>query len=49
VKRFPVPVEMVAVQDTFGESGNPMDLMKAFHLKDVDIVAAAERVLRRKK
>jgi transketolase len=49
VKRSPVPVEMVAVQDTFGESGNPMDLMKAYHLKDVDIAAAAERVLRRKK
>lgn len=49
VKRAPVPVEMVAVRDTFGESGSPMDLMKTFHLKDVDIAAAVERVLRRKK
>ncbi|MGA2091151.1 MAG: transketolase family protein [Endomicrobiales bacterium] len=49
VKHFPAPVEMVAVRDTFGESGNPMDLMKSYHLKDVDIVEAAERVLRRKK
>jgi transketolase len=48
VKRCPVPVEMVGVHDTFGESGNPSDLMALFHLKDVDIVAAAERVLKRK-
>ena len=24
---FPVPVEMVAVQDSFGESGQPQELM----------------------
>lgn len=48
VKTHPVPMEIVAVQDTFGESGNPQDLMKTFHLKDVDIVAAVERVIRRK-
>jgi transketolase len=48
VKQHPVPVEMVGIQDVFGESGNPMDLMKAFHLKDVDIVVAAEKVLKRK-
>lgn len=49
VKHAPVPVEMVAVKDTFGESGNPSELMAHYHLKDIDIVAAAERVLKRKK
>jgi transketolase len=48
VKHAPVPVEMVAIRDSFGESGNPADLMKLFHLKDVDVAAAAERVLKRK-
>jgi transketolase len=45
----PVPVEMVAVRDSFGESGSPAELMKAYHLKDVDIVEAARKVLKRKK
>lgn len=48
VKKAPVPVEMVGMPDKFGESGNPCDLMGYFHLKDVDIAAAAEKVLKRK-
>jgi transketolase len=47
-KRAPAPVEMVGIHDVFGESGSPTDLMAAFHLKDVDIAAAAEKVLKRK-
>ncbi len=49
VRRAPAPVEMVGMNDMFGESGSPADLMKQFHLKDVDIAAAAEKVLKRKK
>jgi transketolase len=48
VTRAPVPVEMVGIPDIFGESGSPCDLMSSFHLKDADIVAAAEKVLKRK-
>ena len=48
-KNCPVPVEMVGVSDTFGESGNPSDLMKLYHLKDTDIITAVEKVLKRKK
>jgi len=48
-KNCPVPVEMVGIKDTFGESGNPSDLMKLYHLKDTDIVSAVEKVLKRKK
>lgn len=47
-KNVPVPLEMVAVNDTFGESGDPEGLLKKYHLKDVDIVDAAIRVLNRK-
>ena len=48
VKNVPVPLEMVAVNDTFGESGDPEGLLKKYHLKDMDIVDAAIRVLKRK-
>jgi transketolase len=49
VQRHPVPMELVAVHDRFGQSGKPAELMTAFGLKDRDIVAAAERVLARKR
>ena len=48
VKNRPVPMEMVGVMDRFGESGSPAELYKAFKLKDVDIAAAVEKVLKRK-
>lgn len=45
----PVPMEMVAVNDSFGESGQPEELMTKYHINTTDIVAAVERVLVRKK
>lgn len=48
-RQFPVPMEMVAVNDSFGETGSPAELMKAYHLKDVDIAAAVKKVISRKK
>jgi transketolase len=48
VREEPVPVEMVAVWDRFGQSGKPAELMDAFGLKARDIVAAARRALARK-
>ena len=48
VRTHPVPVEMVAVWDRFGQSGKPAELMAAFGLKENDVVAAVERVLARK-
>lgn len=49
VRTVPVPQEMIAVQDHFGETGKPEELLKKYHLKDVDIAAAAEKAVRRKK
>ena len=49
VRRQPVPMELVAVMDRFGQSGKPSELMDAFGLRARDIVAAAERVLERKR
>jgi transketolase len=47
-KNSPAPQEFVAVNDTFGESGTPNELLKKYHLDTTDIVLAAERVLTRK-
>jgi transketolase len=44
----PVPMEFVAVQDSFGESGKPADLLKKYGLSAEDIVAACKRALARK-
>jgi transketolase len=41
-------MEYVAVNDSFGESGTPEQLMKKYGLDDVHIVQAAQRVLKRK-
>jgi transketolase len=49
VRHHPVPVEMVAVMDRFGRSGKPEELMQAFGIKDVNIVGAVEKVLKRKR
>lgn len=45
----PRPQEYVAVNDSFGESGTPDQLLKKYGLDTPDIVAAALRVLKRKK
>jgi transketolase len=47
VKNYPVPVEMVAVNDTFGESGDPIDLMTKYGLRDVNIIKAVQKVLKK--
>ena len=44
----PAPIEMVAVDDVFGQSGTPDELLKAYHLDTPDIVAAAKKVIIRK-
>jgi transketolase len=44
----PKAMEFVAVNDTFGESGTPDQLLKKYGLDVPDIVAAAERALKRK-
>ncbi len=48
-KNFPVPQEFVGIRDTFGESGEPEELMKKYHITSEDIVLAAKKVVKRKK
>lgn len=45
---FPTPIEMVAVNDTFGESGTPDQLMKKYGLDSTNIVEAVQKVISRK-
>jgi transketolase len=45
----PTPIEMVAVNDSFGESGTPTELLAKYGLGPDNIVAAVEKVLKRKK
>ncbi|MCX6286193.1 MAG: transketolase family protein [Bacteroidetes bacterium] len=49
VRKYPVPVEMVAVDDSFGESGTPEELIKKFGLDTADVISAVKAVLARKK
>jgi len=48
VRGHPVPMEFVAVNDRFGESGDPDELMRAFGLTHREIIAAVKRVLARR-
>lgn len=48
VKNYPVPVEMIGINDRFGESGNACDLICKFGLKDLNIVDAVLKILKRK-
>lgn len=43
-----VPQEFVAVNDTFGESGTPMELMAKYGIDTPNIVAAAKKAISRK-
>ena len=49
VRNNPVPMEYVAVDDSFGESGKPDQLMKKYGLDAEHIVKAAKAVLAKKK
>lgn len=48
VRKLPAAMEMVAVDDSFGQSGKPEELLKDYHLDVPDIVEAALKVMARK-
>jgi transketolase len=47
-RKQPLPLEMVAVNDMFGESGKPDELLKKFGLDVPNIVDAARKAIARK-
>ncbi|MDD4781217.1 MAG: transketolase family protein [Tissierellia bacterium] len=45
----PVPVTMIGVKDTFGESGKPDQLLKKYGLTEEDIIKGCKKVIKLKK
>ena len=45
---YPAPLEFIATKDTFGESGDPADLMEKYGLNNKSIQKAVKKVLSRK-
>jgi len=47
-KNHPVPIEFIGVQNRFGESGSPAELVEHFGMGVIHIVQAVKNVVRRK-
>ena len=47
-RKMPSPIEYVAVNDSFGESGSPIDLLNKYGLGSSDVEKAVHKVLKRK-
>jgi len=47
-RELPTPLEMVAMNDSFGESGPPMKLMEKYGLTSKEIITSAKKVINRK-
>ena len=47
-QKKPVPVEFVAIRDTYASSGKPAELLERFGLTAQDIAAAVRKVIKRK-
>lgn len=48
VANFPVPMEFIGVDDNFGQSGTPEELIEHYGMGEKSIVKAAEKILKRK-
>ncbi|HDS09009.1 MAG TPA: transketolase family protein, partial [Firmicutes bacterium] len=48
-QNYPVPMKIVGVQDRFGESGDPWELLEEFGLTTKYLVKAAKEVIKMKK
>jgi transketolase len=47
-KNYPVPIEFIGMQDHFGESGEPDELLSKYKMKAKNIIEAVKKVLARK-
>jgi len=47
-RHLPTPIEFIGTQDTFGESGKPLELLRKYGLETEHILAAAHKALARK-
>lgn len=47
-RNYPVPIEYVGMPNSFGESGEPKELLKKYGMTEKDIADAAKRVIKRR-
>lgn len=47
-RNWPVPIEFIGMPNSFGESGQPDELLEKYHMKSHDIVEAVMKVIARK-
>jgi len=47
-KHYPVPIEFIGMNDSFGESGNPDELLIKYKMKADNIIDSVKQVLKRK-
>lgn len=47
-REYPVPMEFVGMPDSFGESGEPAELLKKYGMHRDDIIKAVKKVFKRK-
>src|SRR3989344_6028442 len=47
-KNFPIPMEFVGINDTFGESGDPQKLLEKYNCTNKEISLAVKKILKRK-
>ena len=47
-QNYPVPMELVGVDDRFGQSGEPLELIEHYGLGVDSIILAVRKVLQRK-
>jgi len=48
-RNAPTPIEFIGMHDVFGESGQPVELLKKYGMDAKSIMSAVKKVLRRKK
>jgi len=48
VQNYPVPIEFIGVKNLFGQSGTPDELLEHYELGTSHIIAAVEKILKRK-
>lgn len=49
VENYPVPLKRVGIEDSFGESGKPDELMAKYGLTSANIVLSVKRAMKRKR
>ncbi len=46
-ENYPVPVEIIGVEDSFGESGEGYELLKKYNISTDEIVKRVKKVMER--